>query len=90
MDKTTFERIVHDKVGCHPGEEIMPDANGFNYIRWNQRQTDINLIIIYRPEKPEVIWSVYESYSSSDPPKISWGPTIDEALRAVSPPTRPY
>jgi hypothetical protein len=80
MDKATFERIVHDKVGCHSGEEIMPDADGFKYIRWNQRQTDINLIISYRPERPKVTWSVYEAYSSSDPPKVGWGTTLGAAF----------
>jgi hypothetical protein len=80
MDKATFERIVHDKVGCHPGEEIMPDANGFKYIRWNQRQTDINLIISYRPDKANVTWSVCDACSSSDPAKVGWGTTLGAAF----------
>lgn len=89
MDKTTFEKIVHEKVlpvvpfiiGNYSIEELTPvdlDGEGFKYIRYDERQTDINLMIVYRSEKS--MWSVYEASKSSDRPKVGWGPTIEEAL----------
>ena len=90
MDEATFETIVHKKVlsvvpfviGTYSVEKLTPvdlDGEGFKYIRYDQRQTDINLMVTYRSEKS--LWSVYEASSSSDLPKVGWGPTIEEALK---------
>jgi len=77
MNKEAFTSAVHEKIGYHAGDEIMPDGGGFYYFRWNRRQTDNNLIVGYKPNKPEVRWLVYES---TKPIKLGWGPTIDAAF----------
>ena len=55
------------------------DGEGFKYIRYDEKQIDINLMVVYRSEK--LMWSVYEACNSYDLPKVGWGPTIEEALK---------
>jgi hypothetical protein len=89
MDEATFENIVHEKVlpivpfiiGTYSVQELTPldmDGEGFKYIRYDEKQIYINLMVVYRSEKS--MWTVYEASSSSDLPKVGWGPTIEEAL----------
>ena len=75
MDKITFEKIVCNRIGRLPNDEVMLEDHAFKYFRCNER--DVDLIISYRPGEKNKSWSVYEACTT----KIVCGLTIEEALK---------